>query len=146
MPHNDFGTMDDYADDEVDDTEYANVPTLYVDGERINVEDPCDFERVQVEFDDTANGMQTEQQERAPLGWCNSASITLDREDDAVHLTISVGDPRGAFGFTVRRLSEGNSVDPNGKPVLIMHVPYPDEPMPHEKLTALHPGTYRIGG
>lgn len=121
-----------------------NYGTLYVDGTPVELSDPYDYERVQVEFDDTANGMQSEAQEAGPLGWCNSAAITLDRDDDAVHVSISVGDPRGAFGFTVRRLPQGNSVDPNGQPVLVMHLPYPGEPMPHMTLSELHTGTYRI--
>lgn len=73
---------------------------------------------------------------RFPLSWCNSANIRQDPDDDAVHVSISVGDPRGAFAMTIRRLDDGS---------LVMHVPYPGESMPHMKLTDLHPGTYRIG-
>lgn len=70
-----------------------------------------------------------------PLSWCNSAHITLDPDDDAVHVSISVGDPRGRFVFTVRKLASGQ---------LIMHTPYPGEGMPHMTLTQDHPGTYLI--
>lgn len=71
-----------------------------------------------------------------PIAWANSARITIDEDDNAVHLALSVGDPRGAFVFTVRRTPDGD---------LIMHTPYPGESMPHLKLTELHPGTYKIG-
>lgn len=71
-----------------------------------------------------------------PLEWVNSAGIALDEEDDAVRLSISIGDPRGAFVFTVRRMVSGE---------LVMHLPYPGMSFAHEELTELHPGTYRIG-
>src|SRR5262249_40355346 len=89
-------------------TEWAptepNIPTLYVDGEAVAAYaelnrsndatfDPEELERVQVEFLDASNGVQSDAMARAPLGWCNSATIHLDRDDDAVHVLISVGDP-----------------------------------------------------
>src|SRR5262249_39058457 len=115
---------DDYENEDGTEETTGNYPTLYVDGEPQSETD-YDLERVQVEFDATVNGYQTEADERAPLGWVNSATIHLDREDDAVHVLISVGDPRGAFAMTVRRLQDGR---------LVMHVPYPGEGMSHMPL------------
>lgn len=45
--------------------------------------------------------------DNGPLSWLNSAKITADRADDAVHLSVSVGDPRGAFVITFRRGRNG---------------------------------------
>src|SRR3954447_13603108 len=77
--------------------------------------------------------------ERVPLSWCNSAAIQVDESDDSVTVSISVGDPRGAFTFTVRRVPD----DATGK--LVMHVPYPLQPSPHMTLNPLHEGTYLVG-
>lgn len=41
--------------------------------------------------------------EPMPLSWCNSAAIRLDEGRDTVTVTISVGDPRGAFAMRVER-------------------------------------------
>lgn len=65
----------------------------------------------------------------------NSASLNFDDEHMGCTVTISVGDPRGAFAMTVRRLE-------NGK--LILHVPYEADPLPHMPLRKLHEGTYEI--
>lgn len=78
-----------------------------------------------------------------PFSWANSAAISLDDSDESITVTISVGDPRGAFTFTVRRIPDDASSDLAGR--LIMHTPYPGEPIPHEKLTEIRPGTYLIG-
>ncbi len=72
---------------------------------------------------------------RVPLAWCNSSAMTWSAEEDSVTVSISVDDPRGAFAFTVRRLSDGT---------LVMHTPYPGEPLPHMALRELSPGTYQI--
>jgi len=74
--------------------------------------------------------------EHVPLGWVNSAGMEFNEDDDSVTVSISTGDPRGAFGMTIRRTDDGK---------LIMHVPYPGEPFAHEELTELHTGTYRVG-
>jgi hypothetical protein len=125
-------------EEERDEEQGYNVPTLYLDGDASHSfdVDTTELERVQLEFDATASGTQSEADERAPLGWCNSATIHLDREEDSVTVLISVGDPRGAFAFTVRRLQDGR---------LIMHTPYPGESMPHLGLTEIRPGTYEVG-
>jgi hypothetical protein len=81
--------------------------------------------------------------ERTPLSWVNSAVIRVDDVEDAVTVSISVGDPRGAFRFQVRRIPDDAPGELAGR--LVLHVPYPDEPSPHQQLTALHAGTYLIG-
>ena len=67
-----------------------------------------------------------------PLAWCNSAGLTLDPDDDAVHVRVSIGDPRGAFVMTVRRLPDGR---------IVLHLPYPGQPMAHAVTAPLHDGT-----
>lgn len=74
--------------------------------------------------------------EDAPLSWLNHAGVSFDESEDSVTVSISVGDPRGAFAFTVRRT-------PDGK--LIMHTPYPGEGRPHVETRELQPGTLAIG-
>lgn len=78
--------------------------------------------------------------EPMPLSWVNSAGIHTDADGDSVTVTISVGDPRGAFAFTVRRVTPDD-----GEPYLVMHTPYPGEGLPHMPLTRISDGTYRIG-
>jgi hypothetical protein len=73
------------------------------------------------------------------LSWANSAGIHLDPESDEITVTISVGDPRGAFACTVRQVTPDE-----GAPYLIMHTPHPGEGWAHMPLTELHPGTYRV--
>ena len=82
--------------------------------------------------------------ETGPGTWCNSAAIVVDDEEDSVTVTVSVGDPRGAFAFTVRRIPTDASSEHAGR--LVLHVPYPGEGMPHETLTEIHAGTFLIGG
>ena len=74
-------------------------------------------------------------QEPGPLTWLNSARITTDPDDDAVHCLVSVGDPRGAFCFTVRRLPDGG---------MVLHLPHPGEGMAHESTREVHPGTLEV--
>lgn len=76
---------------------------------------------------DRENGQPTS----GPLSWMNSARITTDPKDDAVHCLVSVGDPRGAFCFTVRRLPDGR---------LIIHTPHPGEGWAHMETRQLHDG------
>lgn len=71
-----------------------------------------------------------------PLDWANSAGISVDEEDDKVVLWISVGDPRGAFTFTVRRNPETGD--------LLLHLPYPGEPTPHEETERISDSTLRV--
>lgn len=74
-------------------------------------------------------------QEPGPLTWLNSARITTDPADDAVHCLVSVGDPRGAFCFTVRRTPDGR---------ILIHMPRPGEGMAHVETRELHPGTLEL--
>ena len=76
-------------------------------------------------------------QDPGPLDWLNSARITTDPEDDAVRCSVSVGDPRGAFVFTVRRLPDGR---------LVIHVPHPGESLAHVETSQLHEGTLLVRG
>lgn len=52
-----------------------------------------------------------------------------------VSVWLSVGDPRGAFCMTLRRISDGS---------LILHLPHPGETMAHVETEELHPGTLRL--
>lgn len=78
-----------------------------------------------------------EDQDPGPLTWLNSARITTDPADDAVHCLVSIGDPRGAFCFTVRRLPDGR---------IVLYVPYPGDPTPHENIKEIRPGTLEVIG
>jgi hypothetical protein len=78
-----------------------------------------------------------------PLSWLNHAGVSFDEGEDAVTVSISVGDPRGAFTFTVRRVPDDADGPLAGK--LIMHMPYPGEGTPHVETRELHPGTLIIG-
>jgi hypothetical protein len=71
-----------------------------------------------------------------PLTWCNSASINVHPDRDQVTVTISVGDPRGAFVMSAYRLDDGS---------LRLSVPYPGESMPHMPLHRIHDGFYHVG-
>lgn len=87
--------------------------------------------------------------EVGPFAWCNSAAITLDPEDNAVHCSISVGDPRGAFTFTVRQIptsynGDGTISNPDLAGKLIIHTPYPGEGLPHMETIELRPGTLEV--
>ena len=75
-------------------------------------------------------------EEVGPLSFLNSARITTQPEDDAIHLLVSIGDPRGAFCVTFRR-------KPNG--TVLIHLPTPGEGMAHLETRELHPGTLEIG-
>lgn len=83
----------------------------------------------------------TPEPETGPSSWCNSAFFEFDSEEDSVTVGISVGDPRGAFTFTIRRLPA--EAEDGGR--LVMHLPYPGGSWLHEPLTLLHEGTYLIG-
>lgn len=73
---------------------------------------------------------------RAPLSWFNSARVEADGAEDSVTAYISIGDPRGAFAFTLRRLPDGR---------IIMHVPHEGMLMAHAPLKKLHDGTFEVG-
>ncbi|MBV9011074.1 MAG: hypothetical protein JO272_03310 [Pseudonocardiales bacterium] len=81
--------------------------------------------------------------ERIPLSWCNSAGISTNEADDSITVSLSVGDPRGAFAFTITRIPDNANSDRAGR--LILHAPYPGQPSPHKELTQIHAGVYVIG-
>ncbi|WP_338597152.1 hypothetical protein [Saccharopolyspora sp. SCSIO 74807] len=80
--------------------------------------------------------------QRVPLAWVNGAAIRTEPEQGSVTVSINVGDPRGAFTFSVRRVPDDA---PANAGRLVMHVPHPDEPLQHAPLIPAHPGTYWVG-
>jgi DNA-directed RNA polymerase subunit RPC12/RpoP len=76
--------------------------------------------------------------EPVPLSWANSAGIRLNEDADEITVTISVGDPRGAFAFTVRRVTPDE-----GEPYLVMNTPYPGMGWAHMPITGSD-GSYRV--
>ena len=96
--------------------------------------EPGDEVTVRISNPQAENGYP---QDPGPLTWLNSARITASPDDDAVYCIVSVGDPRGGFCFTVRRLSDGR---------LIVHVPHPGESLPHAATTQMHEGTLLVEG
>jgi hypothetical protein len=111
------------------------------DGQRCPDYDPADHPERADDGPDYGDGPHAPQ--RVPLSWVNSAAIDTDHKDDSVTVSISVGDPRGAFSFTVRRVPDDADSELAGR--LLLHAPYPGHPLPHEPLTEHHPGTYLIG-
>lgn len=89
---------------------------------------------VRITNDEGENG---EPQEPGPLTWLNSARITTDPAEDAIHCLVSIGDPRGAFCFTVKRCPDGR---------IVLHLPDPGDTMPHEQTERIHPGTLQVIG
>jgi hypothetical protein len=77
-----------------------------------------------------------------PLSWMEHASIRVDEENDTVTLSISVGDPQGAFQFTLTRVPVDAATNA-GK--LFLHVPYEGMSAPHVPLTRTHGGTFLLG-
>ena len=92
---------------------------------------------------DDEDPAQTHTPERVPLSWANSAAIHTDDAEDSITVTVSVGDPRGAFCFTVRRIPDDVDGDLAGR--LVMHTPYPGQSWAHRPLSELRPGTYLVG-
>lgn len=103
-------------------------------------EEPMDMEghvadgdaTVRISNDAAENGYE---QEPGALTWLNSARITTDPDDDAVHCVVSIGDPRGGFCFTVRRLRDGR---------IVLHLPDPSDGMAHMPTRELHTGTLEV--
>ncbi len=69
------------------------------------------------------------------LSWLNSARIFAEPSKDQVTLTVSIGDPRGAFSFQVRRTPDGQ---------IVIHVPHPGESFAHMPTAWHHEGTLVI--
>lgn len=121
-----------------DDDARPQVFETYTNGDRLP--DGADFldagrSRVELVGDPDANV--------GPLSWANSAAVTLDPDEDSITVSISTGDPRGAFTMTIRRIPDDA---PTNAGALVMGVPYPGDPMPHEDLHPIRPGAYMVGG
>lgn len=74
--------------------------------------------------------------DRSPGMWCNSAAITVDEEENSVTVSISLGDPRGAFTMTARRLEDGT---------LVLYVPSTSDAMSHMPLIPIREGAFEVG-
>lgn len=77
-------------------------------------------------------------QEPGPLTWLKSARITTDPENDSIHLNVSVGDPRGGFRFKISRRPDTGAI--------LIHMPFPGEPLPHMDTKEVAPGTLVVVG
>lgn len=74
-----------------------------------------------------------------PLSWLNSARVTLDPKEDAVHFSASIFDPRGGFGFTIRRIPGGES-----EGIIVIHSPYQGAGLLHQAVRNIRPGTVEV--
>jgi hypothetical protein len=112
--------------------------TVSIDHElaHMHLDDSADPVELSIHNEQKINGEWGFDDEAMPLGWLNSASIVTDADDDAVRIFVSVGDPRGAFQFTVRRMPGGE---------LLIQTPTTDHPESHRPLRELFPGTLQIG-
>ena len=99
------------------------------------------IEHTYSEDEDEYSGSHEFKAPAGPIFWANSAFLEFDEEKDSVTVGISIGDPRGAFVFTIRKLPA--EADMAGR--LIMHLPYPGSGWLHDTLSPLHQGTYLIG-
>lgn len=118
---------------------------LYVDGEPERLDDPDDVGTVHLAINEEGTAADPQ-----PLSWCNSAAVTLTHEQDEVQVSISVGDPRGAFVMSVRRIpamhdADGNVTNPDLAGRLMLYVPHPEQGFLHMPLTLHHDGAYVIG-
>jgi hypothetical protein len=73
--------------------------------------------------------------EAEPFSWVNSAGIHFDEAKDQIDLSISLGDPRGAFVMSVFRL-------PNGQ--IRMEVPHPEDGFLHLPLRQIGTAVYIV--
>lgn len=128
-------SYDEVHEDDVETASFLNVPEVWVDEAHVSVDEPGLVERVSLTFPDTVNDYADAAQCAAPLGWLNSAALTLDRAEDSLTLSFSVDDPRGGFRITVRRFDDGT---------LVLTVPQPDEALLHRPLRKLTNGVYEI--
>ena len=89
---------------------------------------------------DRENGIRPQNEEgeevEQPIDWFNSAKIIVNPEADSVSLTISTGDPRGAFVLTVRRRPDTGEI--------LLHMPVREGDDNHEDVDCLHEGTWVI--
>lgn len=85
---------------------------------------------------DGTGEIEVHEWDEVPLHWVNSASIHADPSCDRIMVTISVGDPRGAFVMSVERMSDGE---------LRLSVPHEHMSMPHMPLQERGPGWFKVG-
>ena len=128
--------------------EVVPPPTLYgeMDCETIDVSNHRDGVRAMIEpgTEVTVRIVNPDAEEGAnecvgPLDWFNSARVTADPSDDAIHFSVSIDDPRGALGFTVRRIQAGEKAGQ-----IVIHLPHPDGTWQHVHVADDHPGTLII--
>lgn len=74
-------------------------------------------------------------QNPGPLTWLNSARMSTNLEEDSVSFRVSIGDPRGGFVFTIRRLPDGR---------IVIHTPHPGESFAHMPTKQHHTGTLMV--
>lgn len=74
-------------------------------------------------------------EEDEPLSWANSAGLHFNESKDQIDLSISLGDPRGAFVMSVFRL-------PNGQ--IRMEVPHPKDGFLHLPLRQIGTAVYIV--
>jgi len=80
----------------------------------------------------------------APLSWVNSVHAFIDPQRDEVWVSISVGDPRGAFVMRAERMRWTD--DDGDHDEIRLSVPSPDQSLLHMPLTPLaSPGYFRVG-
>ena len=76
----------------------------------------------------------------APTAPGNWAGVTIEPDEGTTQVEISVGDPRGCFTMTLRRVR-----DTEGRTHLFLRVPHPEDSTPHAPLREVYPGYYEIG-
>ena len=121
----------------------GGTPTLYVDGDAIHEDDRGRSlegltepnASVQLGWSDVANGYLA--------GRWNSAAIDFDHEADdgrtaILRVSLSVGDPRGAFVMEYRVDKETGEA--------VLSVPHPSDGFLHMPLTERADGYYTVGG
>lgn len=86
-------------------------------------------------FCDGSGETEIHEWEAIPLHWVNSASINARPDRDEIQVSISVGDPRGAFVMTVER-RDG---------VLYLSVPHAGMSLPHAPMEERSPGWLKVG-
>ena len=111
--------------------------TVAVDHEvaHTHIDDSVEPVELAIHNDQKINGDFSDDDLAMPLGWMNSASIVTDADDDAVRFFVSVGDPRGAFQFTVRRMPDGE---------LLIQTPTTGDSFLHRPLRELFPVTLQV--
>tara|TARA_R100000353_G_scaffold11516_1_gene12189 strand:- start:390 stop:740 length:351 start_codon:yes stop_codon:yes gene_type:complete len=67
--------------------------------------------------------------------WLNWASITKSERYDELYLNVSIADPRGSIGITIRRTDDGE---------LLLFTPTEDE-HGHVKIKKLGEGRFKLG-